>query len=157
MATPPSVAVIVDLWTSARRAIAVVERELDGRLTTALGIPFTTYAVLCTIAELRGSGSGSERGSAGGSELSQQHIALALGIDKSNVSRHVDAAVASGHVTTAPSATSRRSKSVRLTPHGASTLEAAETLVAEFAVDINLRDAAEATRFLTAMGDALEH
>ena len=146
MATPPSVAVIVDLWTSARRAIAVVERELDGRLTTELGIPFTTYAVLCTIAELRHDSS----------ELSQQHIALALGIDKSNVSRHVDAAVASGHVTTAPSATSRRSKSVRLTPHGASTLEAAETLVAEFAVDINLRDAAEATRLIKAMGDALE-
>ena len=154
MATPPSVAVIVELWTSARRAIAVVEKELDGRLTTELGIPFTTYAVLCTIAEL--SGSGSERGSAGGSELRQQHIALALGIDKSNVSRHIDAAVASGHVMTTPSATSRRSKSVSLTAHGESTLEAAETLVAEFAVDIDLRSAAEATRFLKAMGDAVE-
>ncbi len=155
MATPPSVAVIVELWTSARRAIAVVERELDGRLTTELGIPFTTYAVLCTIAELS-DGDRSSSGSGSGSELSQQHIALALGIDKSNVSRHIDAAVASGHVTTAPSATSRRSKSVGLTPQGKSTLEAAESLVAEFAVGLDLRSAAEATRFLKAMGDAVE-
>ena len=141
-----TVSAIVDLWISSRRAIALVERELDMRLTDSLGIPFTTYAVLCTIAEL---------GEAG-AELSKQHIADALAIDKSNDSRHIETAVASGHVSSAPSATSRRSKSVSLTPSGQTALEAAEALVAEFASTLDLRGAADATRFLTAIGAAVQ-
>jgi len=146
MTTPSAVTEIIGLWTAARHAIAVVERELDSRLTETLGIPFTTYAVLCTIAEFE----------IAASELSQQHIAVALGIDKSNVSRHIEAAVASGHVTSAPSAVSRRSKSVSLTASGREALAAAERLVAEFATGLDLRGAVSATRFLTAIGDAVE-
>lgn len=141
-----TVSAIVDLWISARHAIAVVERELDARLAESVGIPFTTYAVLCTIAELGESGI----------EISQQHIAHALAIDKSNVSRHIEAAVTSGHVSSAPSPTSRRSKSVELTAKGRASLDAAEALVAEFAQGLDLRSIAETTRILGAIGDAVE-
>lgn len=127
----------------------MVEKELDARLIAALGIPFTTYAVLCTVAELA-------ELAESGAELSQQQIAHALGIDKSNVSRHIEAAVSTGHVASAPSAASRRSKSVTLTPRGRSALTAAESLVGEFADTLDLREAAATTRFLIAIGDAVD-
>ena len=137
-----SVTDVVELWSAARHAIATVERRLDTVLTERLGLSFTTYAVLCTIAEL-----GSKR------EVSQQHIADALGIDKSNASRHIEAAVQAGLVSSAPSLQSRRSKSVGITPAGRTALAAAEELVADFASTLEPAAVRQTTRFLSGIGD----
>ena len=141
-----SVSELVALWSAARHAIASVERQLDDALTRELGIPFTTYAVLCTIAEL-------DDGSA---EISQQHLADVLGLDKSSISRHLDAAVQAGQVSSAPSAQSRRSKSIALTPLGRSTLASAEVLVDELAGELELDGIAGVTGFLRAIGEAAQ-
>ena len=136
-----SVAALVELWTASRRAIAAVEKRLDAALQERVGIPFATYAVLCTIAEL------SQR------ELSQQHIADVLGIDKSSVSRQLDAAARVGLVTSTPSAESRRSRSVALTEAGREALRKSEAVVAEIATELPLDGIGSATRFLTALGE----
>jgi DNA-binding MarR family transcriptional regulator len=136
-----SVAALVELWTASRRAITAVEKQLDAALQQQVGIPFTTYAVLCTIAEF------SDR------QLSQQHIADELGIDKSSVSRQLDAAVRSGLVTSTPSAESRRSRSVALTEEGRDALRKAEAVVAEIATELQLDGIDQATRFLSGLAE----
>lgn len=136
----PSVAALVELWTASRRAIAAVEKRLDAALQQRVGIPFATYAVLCTIAEF------SDR------QLSQQHIADELGIDKSSVSRQLDTAVRLGLATSTPSTESRRSHSVALTAEGREALSASERVVAEIATELRLDGIEQTTRFLSGLG-----
>ncbi|SDR78251.1 MarR family transcriptional regulator [Microterricola viridarii] len=111
---------LIALWLQARHTAAAMEAALDARLQRELGVPLARYALLCTLDDPD-------------CALNQQVIAALLGMNKSSVSRHVDAAAQAGLVAAAVSAESRRDKTVRLTESGRSLLERGRAIVAGYA------------------------
>jgi DNA-binding MarR family transcriptional regulator len=123
---------------------AHLEREADRILSSELGLSTTTYALLSTL---------------GGQEhhLTQQGIAELLGVTKSSISRHMDAATAHGYLTPSSSPISRRDRAVELTPKGRQVLARADALVeAVLPGAATDADVATATRGLTAVAARLK-
>ncbi|RZU66937.1 DNA-binding MarR family transcriptional regulator [Microterricola gilva] len=108
---------VIALWLQARHTAAAMESALDAELQRELGVPLTRYALLCTIDDPD-------------CAYNQQVIATLLGVNKSSVSRHVDAAAQSGFLVAEVSAGSRRDKSVRLTASGRRLVERGRAIVA---------------------------
>lgn len=132
-----------ELWIAARQVAARLEREADRVLRAELGMSTTTYALLSTL---------------GGHEqhLTQQAIAELLGVTKSSISRHMDAATTAGYLVTAAAQISRRDRTVDLTAAGRHVLARADELVEAVlpgAADDD--DVAAATSALAAVADKL--
>lgn len=108
---------VLALWLQARHAVATLEAELDAQLHLELGIPLARYALLCTLDDPD-------------CAFNQQVIASLVGMNKSSVSRHVDAAAQAGLVVAEVSAESRRDKTVRLTASGRTLVERGRAIVA---------------------------
>jgi DNA-binding MarR family transcriptional regulator len=108
---------VIALWLQARHTAAAMESALDAELQRELGVPLARYALLCTIDDPDCS-------------YNQQVIATLLGVNKSSVSRHVDAAAHAGLVVAEVSAESRRDKTVRLTESGRELVERGRAIVA---------------------------
>ena len=134
---------IADLWVSSRRVATLIEREAERVLNEKLGLSTTTYALLSTL------GSQPEH-------ITQQSIADLLGLTKSSISRHMDAATAAGYIAPAAQPASRRDRSVELTPLGLEALARADEIVEAMmpgaATD---PDVAAAIRALTAVSATL--
>lgn len=111
---------VVAVWLQARHTVTAMETALDARLQAEIGIALARYALLCTLDDPD-------------CEINQQVIASLLGVNKSSVSRHVEAAVQAGLVVAEVSAESRRDKRVRLTASGRQLVERGGEIVASFA------------------------
>ncbi|MEP7765594.1 MarR family winged helix-turn-helix transcriptional regulator [Sanguibacter sp. 25GB23B1] len=131
---------LVDLWLGARRAVAALERAMESRLQAEVGISSPRYALLCAT------------GAPGATN--QQGISAALGLNKSSISRQVEAAVQDGHLAAHASPGSRRDKEVVLTPAGRALLDRADAVLATLARDIDPREADIALRVLDGLGSA---
>jgi DNA-binding MarR family transcriptional regulator len=132
---------LVDLWLGARRAVAALERAMETRLQAEVGISSPRYALLCAT-------------SSPGSATNQQGISAALGLNKSSISRQVEAAVQDGHLAAHAAPGSRREKEVVLTPVGRDLLERADAVLATLAHDIDPREARIALSVLDGLGSA---
>ena len=132
---------LVDLWLGARRAVAALERTMESRLQAEVGISSPRYALLCA--------TGSP-----GSATNQQAISAALGLNKSSISRQVEAAVHDGHLAAHAAPGSRRDKEVVLTPAGRSLLDRADAVLATLARDIDPAEARIALAVLDGLGSA---
>ncbi|GAA3863207.1 hypothetical protein GCM10022381_04060 [Leifsonia kafniensis] len=133
-----SSAQLLELWLSARTAVTNLERALGERVQTECRASLATYTLLCTL-------------SAPDDPLNQQAIAAVLGLNKSSVSRQVDAAVKDGYATVDASPLSRREKTVVVTARGRAVVETGNRVLAEFASGLDTDDAAHAIRVLTAL------
>lgn len=111
---------LITVWLQARHTVAAMEAALDARLQAELGVPLARFALLCTLDDP-------------GCAFNQQVIASLLGVNKSSVSRHVEAAARAGLVVAEVSAESRRDKTVRLTAAGQLVVERGSEIVASFA------------------------
>lgn len=111
---------VITVWLQARHTVAAMESALDARLQSELGVPLARYALLCTLDDPD-------------CDFNQQALTELLGVNKSSVSRHVEAAVQAGLVVAEVSAESRRDKSVRLTASGRLLVERGSEIVASFA------------------------
>lgn len=108
---------LIALWLQARHTVAALEAALDAALQDELGVPLARYALLCTLDDPD-------------CALNQQVIASLLGVNKSSVSRHVEAAARAGLVRAEVSEQSRRDKTVRLTDSGRLLVERGRSIVA---------------------------
>ena len=133
-----SSAQLLELWLSARTAVADLERALGERIQTECQASLAAYTLLCTL-------------TAPDDPLNQQAIAAVLGINKSSVSRQVDAAVKDGFATVDVSPLSRREKKVVVTARGRSVVDTGNRVLAEFAAGLDTDDAAHAIQILTAL------
>ena len=129
---------LVDLWLAARRAVAALERTMESRLQADVGISSPRYALLCA--------TGSP-----GSATNQQAISAALGLNKSSISRQVEAAVQDGHLAAHAAPGSRRDKEVVITPAGRTLLDRADAVLATLAREIDPDEAAVALKVLDAL------
>ena len=129
---------LVDLWLGARRAVAALERAMESRLQAEVGISSPRYALLCA--------TGSP-----GSATNQQAISAALGLNKSSISRQVEAAVQDGHLAAHAAPGSRRDKEVVLTPAGRTLLDRADAVLATLAREIDPDEATVALKVLDAI------
>ena len=111
---------VITVWLQARHTVLAMEAALDARLQAELGVPLARYALLCTLDDPD-------------CDFNQQVIASLLGVNKSSVSRHVEAAAQAGLVHAEVSAESRRDKTVRLTASGRLLVEQGSAIVASFA------------------------
>ncbi|AMB59897.1 MarR family transcriptional regulator [Microterricola viridarii] len=130
---------VIALWLQARQTVAAMESALDAQLQRELGVPLTRYALLCTLDDPD-------------CALNQQVLASLLGVNKSSVSRHVDAAAQAGLVAAAVSAESRRDKTVRLTASGRSLVERGRAIVAGYAPQLPQHQVDQAVATLAHFG-----
>lgn len=130
---------LVDLWLAARRAVGALERAMESRLQAEVGISSPRYALLCATGS-------------GGDAPNQQGISAALGLNKSSVSRQVEAAVQDGHLAVRAAPGSRRDKEVVLTAAGRALLDRADAVLATLARDLDPQDADTALRVLDDLG-----
>lgn len=139
---PPTCAV-ADLWIATRRVSALLEREAERVLGRELGLSTTTYALLSTL-------------SAHPDHITQQAIADLLGLTKSSISRHMDAATAAGYIAPAAQPSSRRDRAVELTPLGREAVRRADDIVERIVPSASDdADVAAATRALAAVSARL--
>ncbi|MGO4102404.1 MarR family winged helix-turn-helix transcriptional regulator [Leifsonia sp. YAF41] len=129
---------LLELWLAARTTVATLERAIGERIQADCQASLASYTLLCTL-------------SSPNDPLNQQAIAAVLGLNKSSVSRQVEAAVKDGYATVEVSPLSRREKTVVVTPRGSAVVDAGNRVLAEFASDLDPDDAEQAIRLLTAL------
>lgn len=138
---------IADFWFLVRKSASLMDRGGEAFFREGLGISLAQFMVLSVVDAHPG-------------DFNQQAIADLLGLTKGTVSRQIDQAGAAGLLVARTSDSSRREKTIALTPAGKRLVERGDALLATsnsgIFPQLDSADLAATIRTLTAFTTALD-
>jgi DNA-binding MarR family transcriptional regulator len=145
MASPSSD--FADFWFLVRKSASLMDRSGEAFFRAGLGISLAQFMVLSIVDAHPG-------------EYNQQSIADLLGLTKGTVSRQIEQASVAGLLTAQVSSSSRREKSIALTPAGKDLVQRGDDLLASsnsgLIPKLDAADLAATVRTLAAFTAALD-